>query len=176
MDPNQEPTEVDIDYIHHRFSIALHLLHFAKKFPSPLKVYCAEKNSKWKKTETPGTPTVFLSRFYYYYILYSHNYHSLFQIDTTHLSIWLNLQRDTKSMTMITKTTPMLTLRLSRKISIRYLLWKMNHRLIFRIELSWYAVTANNKLPPITTITMILPTNKEFVHFFFEFEVFSSYY
>ena len=87
MDPNQEPTEVDIDYIHHRFSIALHLLHFAKKFPSPLKVYCAEKNSKWKKTETPGTPTVFLSRFYYYYILYSHNYHSLFQIDTTHLSI-----------------------------------------------------------------------------------------
>ena len=49
IDPNQEPTDVDIDYIHHRFSIALHLLHFAKKFPSPLKVYCAEKNSKWKK-------------------------------------------------------------------------------------------------------------------------------
>ena len=65
LDPNQVPDDLEQAYVYHRTLIALHLLHFSKKFPSALKVYSAEKNVKWKKKGKKSTnPDEFPSRFF----------------------------------------------------------------------------------------------------------------
>ena len=65
LNPDQVPDDLEQAYVYHRTLIALHLLHFSKKFPSALKVYSAEKNVKWKKKGKKSTnPDEFPSRFF----------------------------------------------------------------------------------------------------------------